>query len=91
MQFAPLNQLKANNKKNVSVTKFFLDATTYLCKRSCPSVGPSVRPSVPMFFRTKINAVSASGKSVSDRIGDDEVVASDLPMRNLFSFIRKKK
>ena len=37
---------------------FFLDATTHLYKRSCPSVGPSVGPSVPCYFRTTKNVTS---------------------------------
>ena len=75
----------------------FLDATTHLYKRSCPSVrrsvGPSVRPSVrpyvPCYFRT-MNTAAFDGKKssndiiINDTISDDEVVASDVPPRYLF-------
>ena len=41
-------------EKNGQKTSF-LDATTHIYKRSCPSVRRSVRPSVPCYFRmTKI-------------------------------------
>jgi len=65
----------------------FLDATTHLYKRSCPSVGPSVRP---VYFRkTKIEDFD-EGKSSDNtinnaRVSDDEVVASYGPPRSLFS------
>ena len=45
----------------------FLDATTHLYERSCPSVGPSVRWSVPCYFRTKKNAVFEVGETLNDQ------------------------
>ena len=59
-----------------------------------PSVRRSVRPYVPCYFRTTNMAVFEGEKSsnniiVSDTMTDDEVVASDLPQRYLFS--RRKK
>ena len=58
---------------------------THLYKKSCPSV----RRSVPCYFRTTKYAVFDSKKFVSDNIyndtmSDDEVVASDVPPRYLF-------
>ena len=45
----------------------FLDATTHLYKRLCPSVGPSVGrsvcPSVPRYFQTLKIEVFECGKS----------------------------
>ena len=39
----------------------FLDAPSYLYKRSCPSVRPSVRPYVPFYFRRwKVRILGAS-------------------------------
>ena len=35
-----------------------LDATLHLYYRSCPSVGPTVRPLVPCYFRTRKNTIS---------------------------------
>ena len=63
----------------------FLDATTHLYQRSCPSV----RPYVPCYFRTT-NMAIFEGKKLSNDIinngimSDDEVVASDVPQRYLF-------
>ena len=67
----------------------FLDATTHLYKRSCPSVRRSVGRSVPSYFRTPNMAVFEGKKSSNDIINngimsDDEVVASDVPPRYLF-------
>ena len=69
----------------------FLDATTHLYKRSCPSVGPSVGPSVPCYFRTTNMAVSEGKKTsnnikINDTKSDDEVVASYIPPRYLFFY-----
>ena len=76
-------------KKNKFHTRF-LDASAHLDKRSCPSVGPSVRRSVPRYFRTTNMAVFEGKKSSNDiinndTISDDEVVASYVPPRYLFS------
>ena len=61
----------------------FLDATTQLFKGSCPSVYPSVGPSVPRYFRMT-NMANSGGKNTSNdiKINDgDEVVASGVPPR----------
>ena len=66
----------------------FLDATSHLYKRLCPSVRRSVRPSVPSYFRTTNMANFECEKSSTDIINNgtmsvDEVVASDVPPRYL--------
>ena len=67
----------------------FIDATKHLHKRSCPSVcqyvRPTVRPSVPCYFR-KTNTAIFEGNRLSnhiiinDTMSDDEGVASDVPI-----------
>ena len=66
----------------------FLDATTHLYKRSCPSVRRSVRPYVTRYFRTTNMAVFEGKKpsndiTINETISADEVVASDVPPRYL--------
>ena len=66
----------------------FLDATTHLYKRWCPSVGPSVGPYVPRYFRKTNMADFEEKKSSNDiknigTISVDEVVASYVPPRYL--------
>ena len=58
-----------------------------------PSVGPSVGWSVPSYFRTPNMAVFEGKKSSNDILNDgimsdDEVVASDVPPRYLFIWIK---
>ena len=60
----------------------FSDAPSHLYMRSCPSVGPYV----PCYLRTPNMAVSEGEKSsndiiINDTMSDDEVVASDVPLR----------
>ena len=73
----------------------FLDATTHLYRRSCPSVhrsvGPSVRTYVPSYFEQRIWPFYEGKKSsndiiINDRMSDDEIVASDVPPRYLIGF-----
>ena len=60
----------------VVVVLVFLDATTHLYKRLCPSAGPyfrpSVGPSVPRYFRTTNMAVFEDKKSSNDTINNDK-------------------
>ena len=76
----------------------FLDATTHLYKRSCPSirrsVGPSVGPPVLRYFRATNMAVfegkkSSNGIINNGTMSDDEIVASDVPPRYLFHLPEK--
>ena len=73
-------------ENNTGPTDGFLDATTHLYKRSCPSVYPSVPlsvgPSVPCYFKTANMAVFEGIKSSNDiqynTMSDDGVAASDV-------------
>ena len=47
---------------------FFLDATSHLYKRSCPSVRPSVGWSVPRYFRTSKNDISEVPTTTNERV-----------------------
>ena len=63
-----------------------------LYARSCPSVGPSLRRSVPCYFRTT-NLAVFEGKKLSykkiinETMIDDEVVASYVPLWYLFCIL----
>ena len=75
-------------RKLEPIIMFFLDATTHLYKRSYQLVRWSVGPSVPCYFQTTIMAFF-KGEKTSNNIkkgtmSKDEVVASDVPPRNLF-------
>ena len=67
--------------------RFFqiLDATAHLYKRSCPSVNPSVPPSLcPVLFanddkRLFLNKKSSNDIINNDTMSNDEVVISDVP------------
>ena len=50
-QVAQTAKLKTHFPNSFSILLLFLDASSYLYKRVCPSVGPSIRPSVrhPLF------------------------------------------
>ena len=66
----------------------FLDATTHLYKRLCPSVPMLVRSSVLSIFQTTNMAVFEGRKSsndiiINDTLSDNGVVASDAPRRYL--------
>ena len=79
---------KINEPTNEQPSSHFLDATTHLYKRSCPSVGPSVRRSVPCYFRKTKIVDFEDRKSSNDIINnatmsDDEVVASYGPPLSL--------
>ena len=62
----------------------------YESKSKVMSVRPSLRPSVPCYFRTTNIAVFEGNNSSNDVIidgtmSDDEVVVSDVPPRYLFT------
>ena len=80
----------------------FLDATTHLCKRSCPSVPRLVRPSLGLSVRPSIRSSvrpsvhpdeynhfedekSSNKIKINNTMSDDEEVASDVPLRYLFT------
>ena len=74
------------------IRHLFLDATTHLYRRSCPSVRRSVRPSVPCYFRKAKIVDFKDGKSSNNIINnatmnDDEVVASYGPPRSLLTLL----
>ena len=70
----------------------FLDATTSASRFVGPSVSPSVRRSVLCYFRMTNMAIFEDKKSSNDIInndtmGNNEIVASYVPPRYLFSFV----
>ena len=66
----------------------FLDGTTQLFKRSCPSVRPSVWPK--LFLSTKIEVFNCEKTSIlqnnNDTMSDGDIVVSYVPPRYLFYF-----
>ena len=66
----------------------FLDAFSHLYKRAGPSVRPSVRPSIPMLnmaiFKGKKSSIDIINNGT---MSDDEIVASDVPLRYLLNGI----
>ena len=87
-EFWPCTNLGQDEMRMTFLLASFLDGTTQLFKRSCPSVRPSVRPK--LFLSSKIEVFNCEKTSIlqnnNDTMSDGDIVVSYVPPRYLFSF-----
>ena len=72
-----LIQLFRDDFEIITLSLLFLDASSHLYKRVCPSVHPSIGPSVTRFFEILLSAIFSRVKGVDGvQMGEDAFIGA---------------